>query len=98
MTQQEYDKRRYRERRDERLAQQRDYDRDYRAKGLRKPRKAAKPRSIRDHERYLENRDKILAQQKQYRETHRDEIRERHRRWRHERTVAKLREIYKELS
>ena len=95
MTQQEYDQRRYLERRDERLAQQRDYDRDYRAKGLRKPRKAAKPRSIRDHERYLE---KILAQQKQYRETHRDEIRERHRRWRHERTVKKLREIYKELS
>lgn len=98
MTQKEYDRQRYLRHRDEHLAQQREYDMDYRAKGLRKPRKAAKPRSIRDHERYLENREKILAKQKQYRETHRDEIRERHRCWRHERTVAKLREIYKELS
>ena len=98
MTQQEYDHKRYLANRDAILQQQREYDMDYRAKGLRKPRKAAKPRSIRDHERYLENRERILAQQKQYRETHRDEIRERHRRWRHERTVKKLREIYKELS
>lgn len=97
MTQKEYDQRRYLERRDERLAQQREYDRDYRAKGLRKPRKAAKPRSIRDHERYLENREKILAKQKIYRDTHKEEIKERHRRWRHERTVIKLREIYHKL-
>jgi hypothetical protein len=47
------------------------------------------------HERYIRKREEILAYQKQYRETHREEINERHRRWRMEKTVAKLREIYK---
>ena len=61
------------------LLRQREYDREYRRKGLRKPRKAATPRSIRDHERYLEKREEILAKQKIYRDTHKDEIRERRR-------------------
>jgi hypothetical protein len=65
--------------RDKRLAQQRDYDLNYRRKGIKKPRKR-QPRSIRDHERYMENREEILAKQKQYRETHKEEIKERRRR------------------
>ena len=65
--------------RDKRLAQQKAYWRDYKSKGLKKPRKR-QPRSIRDHERYLEKREEILAKQKLYRETHKDEIKERRRR------------------
>ena len=97
MTQKEYDHNRYMANRDAILRRQLEYDREYRAKGLRKPRKQAKPRSIRDHERYLEKRDEILAYQKRYRETHREEIRERQKRWRMERTVKKLRQQYQEL-
>ena len=48
------------------------------------------------HERYIRKRPEILAYQKRYRETHRAEINERHRRWRMERTVEKLRQYYKE--
>ena len=59
--------------RDKRLAQQKAYWRDYKSKGLRKPRKL-QPRSIRDHERYMEKREEILAKPKIYRETHKDEI------------------------
>jgi hypothetical protein len=65
--------------REKRLAQQKAYWRDYKSKGLRKPRKR-QPRYIRDHERYLEKREEILAKQKQYRETHKAEIKERRRR------------------
>lgn len=79
MTQQEYDHNRYMANREAILLRQREYDREYRRKGLRKPRKAATPRSIRDHERYLEKREEILAKQKIYRDTHKDEIRERRR-------------------
>lgn len=46
------------------------------------------------HERYLRKRDEILAHQKLYREAHREEIRERQRQWRSDRTVEKLRAIY----
>lgn len=78
--QQIYDHERYMRNREQRLAQVAEYNRDYRRKGLHKPRKPRQPRSIRDHERYLENRDEILAKQKQYRETHKEEIKERRRR------------------
>jgi hypothetical protein len=64
--------------REKRLAQQKAYWRDYKSKGLRKPRKR-QPRSIRDHERYMEHREEILAKQKIYRETHKDEIKARRR-------------------
>ena len=91
MTQQEYDHQRYLQARDERLAQQREYDREYRRKGLRKPRKAATPRSIRDHERYIENREAILEHQRQYRESNRDAYNARHREARKRRKLEKLR-------
>ena len=99
MTQQEYDHKRYMANREARLEAQREYIRDYKQKGLRKPRKKRDPnrRKARDHERYLEKRDEILAYQKRYRETHREEIKERQKRWRMERTVKKLRQQYQEL-
>lgn len=98
MTQQEYDHNRYMAKREARLEDQRAYTQDYKKKGLRKPRKKRDPnrRKQRDHERYMENREKILAYQKQYRETHREEIRERQKRWRMERTVKKLRQHYQQ--
>jgi len=94
------DHERYMANREARIEAQRIYHRDYGSKGLRKPRKPRDPnrRKARDHERYMENREKILAYQKEYRETHREEIRERHKRWRMERTVKKIRQHYqKEL-
>lgn len=99
MTQQERDHNRYMADREARIEAQREYYRAYGSKGLRKPRKPRDPnrRKARDHERYMENRDDILAKQKIYRETHREEIRERHKRWRMERTVKKLRQQYKKL-
>ena len=95
----EYDHNRYMANREARMEAQRVYYRTYESKGLRKPRKTRDPnrRKARDHERYLEKRDEILAKQKIYRETHREEIRERHKRWRMERTVKKLRQHYSEL-
>jgi hypothetical protein len=78
--QQQYDHERYMRNREKRLVQVNEYNREYRSKGLRKPRKPRQPRSIRDHERYMEKRDEILAKQKQYRETHKEEIKERRRR------------------
>jgi hypothetical protein len=78
--QQQYDHEHYMRNREKRLAQVNEYNREYRSKGLRKPRKPRQPRSIRDHERYMEKRDEILAKQKQYRETHKAEIKERRRR------------------
>lgn len=51
-------------------------------------------RRMMQHARYMRKRDEILAYQKTYRETHREEIRERHRQWRSERTVKKLRLLY----
>ena len=65
--------------RDKRLAQQRDYDLNYRRKGIKKPRKPHQPRSIRDHERYIEHRPEILAKQKMYYDTHKEEIKLRRR-------------------
>ena len=99
MTQQERDHNRYMADREARIEAQRVYYRNYESKGLRKPRKPRDPnrRKARDHERYMENRDDILAKQKIYRETHREEIRERHKRWRMERTVKKIRQQYKKL-
>ena len=68
----------YLQNREKRLAQQKAYWRDYKSKGLKKPRKR-QPRSIRDHERYIEHRDEILVKQKLYRDTHKDEIKARRR-------------------
>jgi hypothetical protein len=65
--------------REKRLAQQKEYWRDFKSKGIRKPRKPHQPRSVRDHERYIENREAILAKQKVYRETHKAEIKSRRR-------------------
>jgi hypothetical protein len=65
--------------REKRLAQQRDYDLNYRRKGIKKPRKPHQPRSIRDHERYMEHRPEILAKQKMYYDTHKEEIKLRRR-------------------
>lgn len=99
MTRSEYDHNRYMDNREARIEAQQAYERDYRSKGIRKPRKKRDPnrRKARDHERYLEKRDEILAYQKQYRETHREQIKERQKRWRSEQTVNKLRQIYSEL-
>ena len=91
MTQQEYDHKRYLANRDAILQRQREYDREYRRKGLRKPRKAATPRSIRDHERYMENREAILEHQRQYRESDREAYNARHREARKRRKLEKLR-------
>ena len=76
----EYHRQRYLKKRDEILAQRREYYHQYVKLGLRKPRKPRQPRAIRDHERYMEKRDEILAKQKVYRETHKEEIKERRRR------------------
>lgn len=92
MTQQEYDHNRYMANREAILLRQREYDREYRRKGLRKPRKAATPRSIRDHERYMENREAILEHQRQYRDSDRDAYNARHREARKRRNLEKLRE------
>ena len=90
-TQQEYDHNRYMANREARIEAQQAYERDYRSKGLRKPRKKRDPnrRKARDHERYLEKREEILAKQKAYRETHKDEIRERRRKRNYERIYGK---------
>ena len=90
-TQQEYDHNRYMANREARIEAQQAYERDYRSKGLRKPRKKRDPnrRKARDHERYLEKRDEILAKQKIYRETHKAEIRERRRKRNYERIYGK---------
>ena len=86
----EYHRQRYMEKRDEILAQRREYYYHYEKLGLRKPRKPRQPRAKRDHERYMEKRDEILAKQKVYRETHREEIKLRRR----ERILKKIRESY----
>ena len=93
-TQQEYDHNRDMANREDRIEAQQAYERDYRSKGLRKPRKKRDPnrRKARDHERYLEKRDEILAKQKIYRETHKAEIRERRRKREFERVYGKRRE------
>ena len=94
MTRSEYDHNRYMANREARIDAQQAYERDYRSKGLRKPRKKRDPnrRKARDHERYLEKRDEILAKQKIYRETHKAEIRERRRKREFERVYGKRRE------
>jgi len=80
MTQQQiYDHERYMRHREERIAHQQEYYRDYAKKGIRKPRKKREPRSVKDHERYLRERERILEQQRIYRETHKEEIRDRRR-------------------
>ena len=99
MTRQERDHLRYMENRDERIEKRRIYVRDYQKKGISKPRTPRDPerRKRLQHERYMLKRDEILAYQKKYRETHREEINERHRRWRMARTVEKLRQYYRTL-
>ena len=90
-TRSEYDHNRYMANREARIEAQQAYERDYRSKGLRKPRKKRDPnrRKARDHERYLEKRDEILAKQKIYREMHKAEIRERRRKRNFERIYGK---------
>ena len=90
-TRSEYDHNRYMANREARIEAQQAYERDYRSKGIRKPRKKRDPnrRKARDHERYLEKRDEILAKQKIYRETHKAEIRERRRKRNFERIYGK---------
>ena len=90
MTKQEYDHQRYMARREERLAAQREYYRQYKKQGRSKPRKARQPRNRdRDHERYMEKREQILAQQAKYRQEHKDEIRERRRKRNYERVYGR---------
>ena len=90
-TRSEYDHNRYMANREARIEAQQAYERDYRSKGLRKPRKKRDPnrRKARDHERYMEKRDEILAKQKIYREMHKAEIRERRRKRNFERIYGK---------
>ena len=95
MTKQERNREYYQRNRERILTQRRKYYRDYIKKGLHKPKPPARGRKQRDHERYMEQREKILARQKEYRETHRDEINARRRKRSSERTVEKLRALYR---
>lgn len=86
----DYYHQRYLEKRDEILAQRREYYHQYEKLALRKPRKPRQSRTKRDHERYMEHREEILAKQKIYRETHREEIKQRRR----ERVLREIRNYY----
>lgn len=76
MTRSEYDHNLYMANREARIEAQQAYERDYRSKGLRKPRKKRDPnrRKARDHERYLRQRDERLERQQAYYQANRETI------------------------
>lgn len=75
MTKKERDHLRYMAHREERIKAQQAYYRDYKKKGLRKPRKPRQQRSDADHERYERRKEERKAYQRQYYQEHREELR-----------------------
>lgn len=73
-----YDHARYMLRREERLAQMKEYHKTYTAKGQHKPRNPSN-RKEQQHRYYVRNIERIREYQKAYRETHREELKQRRR-------------------
>jgi hypothetical protein len=68
------DHERYIEHREARIKAAQDYQRDYKNKGLRKPRKQGKPKSWYDRHLYIEHQEERKAHQRAYYAAHREEI------------------------
>ena len=69
-----YDHKRYLENREARIKAAQDYRRDYKNKGVRKPRKQGKPKSWYDRHLYIEHQEERKAYQRAYYAAHREEI------------------------